>query len=48
MSGAGDVRFSDLFHDTVCTHGVAWAWGAYRKAGMTRQEFRFWCRATLL
>lgn len=42
MSGSGSVRFSDLFADTVKTHGVLWAAEYYAKRGMKEWEFRFW------
>ena len=48
MSGTPAVPFSDLFRDTVQAHGVPWAWAYYSRRGMTRLEFRFWARATLL
>ena len=46
MSGKGNVRFSELFADTVATHGVAWAVSYYSKHGMQCWEFLFWMRAT--
>lgn len=45
MSGSGDVRFSELFADTVKTHGVVWAFRYYvGKHNMTVWEFSFWFR----
>lgn len=42
MNGSGNVRFSELFADTLMTHGTLWAWNYYRKHGMMLWEFRFW------
>lgn len=46
ISGRGQVRFSELFADTVSTHGAFWALAYYVKHGMTVDEFSFWLRAT--
>ena len=50
MKGSLTVPFSELFRDTVATHGIGWAYGYYvSKHGMPNWEFRFWrdaCRAT--
>lgn len=47
MSGVKTVRFSDLFADTVNTHGTIWAWNYYSKRGMSQKEFRIWRKAML-
>ena len=45
MRGSGSIRFSELFRDTVETHGVSWAFQYYcRKHGMQPWEFAFWCK----
>ncbi len=47
MTGAGDVRFSELFADTVIQHGIFWAWSYYvLKRGMPEWEFRFWANTS--
>jgi hypothetical protein len=47
MRGSGQVRFSELFADTVKAHGVIWAHGYYcRKQGMAEWEFNFWLKVT--
>lgn len=47
MNGKGNVRFSELFADTVAAHGAEWAHRFYcGKHGMAYWEFRFWLRAT--
>lgn len=46
MQGKGDVRFSELFADTVQAHGIYWAWIYYGSKGMQQWEFDFWCKAT--
>jgi hypothetical protein len=44
MSGAGQIRFSELFADTVRTHGLAWSQQYYcGKHKMPAWEFEFWC-----
>lgn len=42
MTGSPTVRFSDLFADTVATHGVAWAHRHYIRRGMPAWEFGVW------
>ena len=43
MNGNIQVKFSELFIDTVQAHGVRWAWSYYvDKHGMAPWEFRFW------
>ena len=43
MNGKGQIRFSELFADTVNTHGLRFAWAYYvTKHGMQPWEFRFW------
>ena len=46
MQGKGDVRFAELFADTVAVHGLAWAAAHYAKRGMPIWECLFWVRAT--
>ena len=50
MKGSLTIPFSELFRDTISTHGVVWAWLYYvRKHGMSEWEFNFWrkaCHAT--
>lgn len=47
MHGNQNVRFSELFADTVATHGSEWAYNYYvRKHGMEYWEFRFWLTVT--
>ena len=43
MSGKGNIRFSDLFADTVGAFGIVWARAHYLKNGMSPQEFNLWC-----
>ena len=45
MHGTGNVRFGDLFADTVAAHGASWAAGYYAKRGMALWECLFWLRA---
>lgn len=45
MRGSLQVRFSDLFADTVRTHGPVFAFCYYCKRGMPEWEFAFWMRA---
>ena len=45
MSGLNNVRFSELFADTVKTHGTIWAWEYYSKRGMSQKEFKIWRKA---
>jgi hypothetical protein len=42
------MRFSELFIDTVNTHGIAWAFQHYTKGKnkMSEWEFWFWVNAT--
>ena len=43
MSGKGNVRFSDLFLDTLNTHGLAFCHAYYvTQKGMAEWEFKFW------
>jgi hypothetical protein len=43
MSGSQNIRFSDLFADTVNTHGLRFARKHYViKHGMQEWEFQFW------
>ena len=43
MAGAGSVRFSDLFADTVNVHGINFAFDYYIvRHGMAVWEFKFW------
>lgn len=45
MSGKGNVRFSELFADTVETHGWDFAHKYYTGThGMRFWEFQFWAR----
>ena len=46
MQGKDSVRFSELFKDTVETHGMLWARNHYTKNGMADWEFAFWMHAT--
>lgn len=47
MNGKGNVRFSELFADTVQTHGLMFAMEYYVvNHGMEYWEFVFWCHAT--
>jgi hypothetical protein len=48
MQGKGNVRFTDLFSDTVRTHGVRWAATYYCKRGLSISEFLFWLKACKL
>jgi hypothetical protein len=43
LKGHLNVPFDALFVDTVSTFGIPVAWKLYRRAGMSRREFRFWC-----
>ena len=42
MNGKGSVRFSDLFADTLLTHGYDWAKAYYAEHGMSEGEFNTW------
>lgn len=43
MSGKGNIRFSELFLDTLNTHGLAFCREYYvEKHGMAEWEFSFW------
>ena len=44
MRGTTLVRFSDLFADTVSTHGADWARKHYTRNGMAEWEFDFWMK----
>lgn len=46
MRGSVRIPFSELFADTVLTHGVVWAAKHYAKGGMQVWEFMHWLRAT--
>lgn len=46
MRGSIQVPFSELFADTVQTHGAEWARAHYTKRGMQDWEFQHWMRAT--
>lgn len=43
MRGLGSVRFSELFADTIETHGVLFAFAHYAKT-MDEAEFAVWFR----
>jgi len=46
MNGKGNVRFSELFADTVSTHGLMFARKHYvTKHSMQEWEFQFWLTA---
>lgn len=40
------MRFTELFVDTVNTHGVEWSHWHYVRNGMEEWEFWFWIKAT--
>lgn len=43
MNGSGQVRFSELFADTVSAHGTEWAYVYYcKQQGMPTWEWQFW------
>lgn len=43
MHGTGNVRFSELFADTVSEHGIEWAYDYYVvKHKMAYWEWDFW------
>ena len=42
MQGKGNVRFSDLFADTLNTYGYEWAKAYYLSHGMSEGEFSVW------
>lgn len=44
MHGTLNVPFSQLFADTVNTHGVAWSQRYYTSHGMPAWEWEFWLR----
>lgn len=44
MNGAGKIRFSELFADTILAHGELWAINYYTKRGMQEWELMFWLR----
>lgn len=47
MKGTESVRFSDLFADTLNTHGVKFAHRHYvTKGGMPQWEFRHWMKVS--
>lgn len=44
--GTVQIPFSELFTDTVRTHGIEWSVKYYiRKLGMEHWEFKFWLKA---
>jgi hypothetical protein len=45
MRGKNTIRFTDLFIDTVNTHGAIWAFNHYSKR-MPMWEVLFWFKAT--
>ena len=48
MQGHDKVFFTELFADTVKTHGVSWAHSYYcLKHGMPEWEFIFWRKSML-
>ena len=44
MNGSQSVRFSELFADTLCAHGVMWSFDYYTSHGMSELEFSLWFR----
>lgn len=43
MHGTPTIPFSELFADSVRTHGTIWAWNHYvKKGGMAEWEYKFW------
>lgn len=42
MNGSGQIRFSDLFWNTMRTCGYRWTRAYYLKRGMSLEEFEFW------
>jgi hypothetical protein len=47
MFGKPTVPFSQLFIDTVATHGTHWAHAHYvTRHGMPAWEFRMWLKST--
>lgn len=42
MHGSPSLPFSQLFADTLCTHGAVFAQRYYTKRGMPAWEFSFW------
>lgn len=44
MRGSIQLPFSELFADTLRTHGAAWARAYYTKRGMSDFEFGVWFR----
>lgn len=43
MHGTPTIPFSELFADSVRTHGTIWAWNHYvKKGGMKEWEYKFW------
>ena len=42
MNGSLTLRFSEMFADTVATHGSDWARQHYTRNGMTDTEFFLW------
>jgi hypothetical protein len=44
MQGSQDIRFIELFTDTLQSFGMEFASTYYMKHGMSRKEFRMWAR----
>ena len=42
MNGKGTVRFSELFADTLLSHGYDWTRNYYLEHGMSEKEFQVW------
>lgn len=42
MQGKGSVKFSELFADTLFTHGYDWSKAYYVENGMSEDEFNIW------
>lgn len=47
MQGKPEVPFSELFADTVQTHGIKWAHNYYRNHGVSLGEFSIWLAGLL-
>lgn len=47
MQGVSPILFSELFADTVRTHGRAWARAYYLARGMAPAEFDIWLSGLL-
>ena len=47
MHGTIHIPFSELFADSVRTHGTIWAWKHYVVKGkMAEWEYKFWLLST--